>query len=672
VGTIGSEPDADWSVDEAHHSGHDGGDRPRPHSSLELHQTVTIESGSTNEPIRRRVLTSLVVGLGLLAMLAAGGMGLVAASHDTVVDHTTTMTALSSARRLLIQAISLQETAALDFELTRSPRAVDEFAAAELETDAQASRLIDLAGDDPMLIGAAGRVIALGNAWRDEWARPLIALLQVGRTPPVSGPYTQEEGVRRFAAVKTAFDDLDGAIDQRRAEAAVAQAADANRLVIIIGVACAAFGTALLLLGIWLLRTVSGPLARLSTTAASLLAGNAVSFRAERDDEIGTLAHVLERQRLDAERRFATAMSEAERSATYNKLAELISFSATEDQLVEAAVRAIRRLTSVPNGAIQLANPSQVRLVHVGAWGDSDATIGQPVPIDRMDRCPGIRRASAYLIPDVEDELAVRCPANSTANGAAACVPMMALGQVVGVIHLGFAGTSNPSESVAVVARVAEQIAIALANARLMKTLEGLAMTDSLTGLHNARFFDSFLEQQLAAMQRDAQPLGVIMMDIDHFKQFNDTHGHPGGDEALRMFGRVVRSALRASDVVARYGGEEFIVALPGSGQDDTRRVAEKLRKAVEEMVIEIGPGRYARATVSLGVVATDQHRLDQKGLVAMADAALYRAKEGGRNQVATAPPADGDLEMAANRRRGGTPAAAPIAIARRSRAKPA
>lgn len=275
-------------------------------------------------------------------------------------------------------------------------------------------------------------------------------------------------------------------------------------------------------------------------------------------------------------------------------------------------------------------------------------------------------------MPDVEDDLAVRCPAHQTISGAAACVPMMALGQVMGVIHLSFPNGPKAAENVGIVTRVAEQIAIALANTRLMKTLEGLAMTDALTGLHNARFFDSFLEQQLLATERDSQPLGVIMMDIDHFKQFNDTHGHPAGDEALRAFGRVVRSALRASDVVARYGGEEFIVALPGAGQEETRRVAEKLRAAVAEMVIEIGPGRYARTTISLGVVATDEQRLDRKGLVAMADAALYRAKEGGRNRVATAPNSERELESASRRRRGGTPSDAPIPISTPAKTKPA
>ncbi|MBI3747667.1 MAG: GGDEF domain-containing protein [Chloroflexi bacterium] len=184
-----------------------------------------------------------------------------------------------------------------------------------------------------------------------------------------------------------------------------------------------------------------------------------------------------------------------------------------------------------------------------------------------------------------------------------------------------------------------------------------------MTGLHNARFFDSFLDQQLTAAERDSQPVGLIMLDIDHFKQFNDTHGHPAGDEALRAFSRAVRSSVRASDVVARYGGEEFMVVLPGSTEADARRVAEKIRRSVEEMVIEIGPGRYARTTVSAGVVGTDTQHLDRKGLVSMVDAALYRAKESGRNRVVSASTGDQELEAAAGRRRGRTGAGQPIPI---------
>ena len=138
------------------------------------------------------------------------------------------------------------------------------------------------------------------------------------------------------------------------------------------------------------------------------------------------------------------------------------------------------------------------------------------------------------------------------------------------------------------------------------------------------------------------------MLDLDHFKDFNDTYGHPAGDEALRTFARVLGASIRSSDVAARYGGEEFVVALHHAGLDDAQRVAEKIRASVEQMVVEIGPGRYGRITASLGVASTETQVHELRALVAMADAALYRAKESGRNRVEVAPMADDVTILAA------------------------
>jgi diguanylate cyclase (GGDEF)-like protein len=624
------------------------------------------------QPIRRRVLTSLLAGIAMLVLLCTSSIGLIAAAHRSLAMQTSAVDDLSDYRRLLSQAISLQETTVLDYQLTQRAESVKVFAQAGRDEAAAEARLMDLVANNPVLSGNANDVVSLAATWRREWADPVMKLIEAGRTIPATGPLSNDEGERRFAQVQLALKQLDDGIDQRRSVTAASQQAVSDTLIILIVGASIAFGVGLLLLGIWLLRTVSAPLARLSQTAASLVAGQEVRFRAERDDEIGTLAEVLERLRGDVEGRYATALADAERSATYSKLADLISFSATEDQLVEAAMRAIRRLTGIAQCDIQLSDPSRYRWLVAGSSGEAGPPVGPPGPSDRLDLCPGVRRGSVFVIPDVGDDLAVRCPAHPTLQGAAACVPMMALGQVAGVIHIAAPDGNLGGDTVPIVARIAEQIAIALVNTRLMRTLEGLAMTDSLTGLHNARFFDSFLKQQLALGERDNRPTGLIMIDVDHFKEFNDEHGHPAGDEALRSFGRVVKAAIRASDVVARYGGEEFIVALPSSNQEETRGVAEKLRLAVEEMVIEIAPGRYAHATISLGVVATDQQHFDQKGLVAMADKALYRAKEGGRNQVAVAPSAARSRTLAARRRLRRTLPEPPIPIARRSRAKPA
>lgn len=621
-----------------------------PHPST---NALTLDSQPTNRAIRTRLFTAVVAGLVLIVLLAISSIGLIVASQQSNAARIQRVDGIRDARQDLTTSIAMQQVIVFDFEITRAARAFSEFEQASRDEATAEARLANLAQNDPALASVLSDVAQRATTWRRDWVGPLIELLETGAPGPTSGGLSHETGDALFAKLEVAIAALDQAITERRASAALDQEIATRTVVTIIAAASATAGLIVIVIWAWLLRTVSGPLGRLSRTAADLVAGRPVSFRAEREDEIGTLARVLEQLRLDVDSRYVASRTEAERAATFNKLGDLISFSSSEPELVEAAIRAVRQLTAIPDGDIQLANPSQNRLTVAGAWGDHPTQTGPAVPIDRIDRCPGIRRASAYVMPDVTDDLAVRCPAYSATVGATACVPMMALGQVLGVIHLQVPDGTLGQATVSIVARVAEQVALALSNARLLKALESLAMTDSLTGLHNARFFDPFLEQQLVAAERDGEPLAVLMVDIDHFKKFNDTHGHPAGDEALRAFGRAITGVLRASDVVARYGGEEFIVALPNAGADEAVRVAEKIRATIEQTIIEIGPGRYARMTVSVGVVATDVHRLDQKGLVAMADAALYRAKEEGRNRVSTAPISEGELETAARRRRG-------------------
>lgn len=128
--------------------------------------------------------------------------------------------------------------------------------------------------------------------------------------------------------------------------------------------------------------------------------------------------------------------------------------------------------------------------------------------------------------------------------------------------------------------------------------------------------------------------MGVIMIDLDHFKAFNDEHGHPAGDEALRAFARAALTVLRDSDTLARYGGEEFVVAVRGAGLEEAAAVAERLRAAVEGTSVEVGLGRYASITASFGVASTTLHGGDRLTLLKAADRAMYRAKRAGRNRV--------------------------------------
>lgn len=166
------------------------------------------------------------------------------------------------------------------------------------------------------------------------------------------------------------------------------------------------------------------------------------------------------------------------------------------------------------------------------------------------------------------------------------------------------------------------------ANARL----EEASITDGLTGLRNHRAFQESLNYHWQMTRRNGQSLSLIMLDIDYFKQFNDTYGHPAGDELLRQVSNVLRDSARAYDVVARYGGEEFAVLLPNTGIDEAIAVAERLREQIENI-----DNRYTSITASFGVASTHLGHSMPATLLYQADKALYTAKRSGRNRVCVA-----------------------------------
>ncbi len=173
-----------------------------------------------------------------------------------------------------------------------------------------------------------------------------------------------------------------------------------------------------------------------------------------------------------------------------------------------------------------------------------------------------------------------------------------------------------------------------------LEAASDLATRDGLTGLHNYRYFKSKLEEYLALARRQKYSLGVILMDVDHFKAVNDTYGHPQGDLVLKVVSSVVKSSCRTTDIVCRYGGEEFVVLAPETGMEGTKQLAEKIRKAIENTAIEIlGDAKKMTKTASFGVAVfnpdhPDVAKIFGDTLIRDADSRLYVAKRNGRNQV--------------------------------------
>jgi diguanylate cyclase (GGDEF)-like protein len=210
-------------------------------------------------------------------------------------------------------------------------------------------------------------------------------------------------------------------------------------------------------------------------------------------------------------------------------------------------------------------------------------------------------------------------------------VPVIHDGRVLGALAVVRPAPFGAGEQ-DLVGRLAPLVAGALHAAAAHEQGAELAYVDALTSVGNRRRF----ERDLDALARDEQSLVVAMVDVDHFKAFNDRHGHPCGDEALRLVADTLRSCVRRRDLVYRYGGEEFSILLPGATADEAAAVAERIRSSLAEAVPPCGDGAACRLTVSIGVATSTA---DPRTAVGRADEALFAAKRAGRDRVIVAEP---------------------------------
>jgi len=171
----------------------------------------------------------------------------------------------------------------------------------------------------------------------------------------------------------------------------------------------------------------------------------------------------------------------------------------------------------------------------------------------------------------------------------------------------------------------------------LRSTLRQQSIRDPLTGMYNRRYMEETLEREVLRATRNNENVGVIMLDIDHFKDFNDTFGHQAGDILLQSLGHFFLSHVRGEDVACRYGGEEFILLLPGSSIEETRDRAEEMREKVNQMNVDFKGQALGKITLSFGVSVFPNHGTSPDILIQTADQALYRAKSEGRDRVVVA-----------------------------------
>ncbi|MBI3584263.1 MAG: diguanylate cyclase [Nitrospinae bacterium] len=216
--------------------------------------------------------------------------------------------------------------------------------------------------------------------------------------------------------------------------------------------------------------------------------------------------------------------------------------------------------------------------------------------------------------------------------------PFKGRGEVIGIINVyKLNGEYFDETSYELLAAAANQIGMTLENARLFEETKTLAITDGMTGLYNHRYFLERINEEFERTKRYKRSISIIMIDVDHFKKYNDTHGHPKGDEILKGVAKILKDTVRKSDTAARYGGEEFVIILPETGGEEALLVAEKLRG---EVVAHDFPGGetqpLGRVTISVGLASFTDGLKSFDELIKNADNALYHAKEEGRNRVCT------------------------------------
>ncbi len=224
-----------------------------------------------------------------------------------------------------------------------------------------------------------------------------------------------------------------------------------------------------------------------------------------------------------------------------------------------------------------------------------------------------------------------------TDAGVELVTPINIKGLTEGIIGLGprlknLEYTKNDIEHISILTNI---ISIAVANASLYYEIEQLSYTDGMTALHNFRYFKLRLKEEIVRHKRTKTGLSLLILDVDNFKNFNDTMGHPAGDEVLKKLAAILKSTVRENDIVARYGGEEFAVILPAVEKEGARILADRIRENIEQTYFEheeIQP--FGKVTVSVGAATLPGDGDDYETLLNNADTALYAAKNSGRNRV--------------------------------------
>jgi diguanylate cyclase (GGDEF)-like protein len=321
-------------------------------------------------------------------------------------------------------------------------------------------------------------------------------------------------------------------------------------------------------------------------------------------------------------------VTERTREELQAEFAEVMQLTETEDEAHHLLKHQVERLIPNSNVVMLNRNNSADRLeATTGVSGDSP--LAGNLASAKPRSCLAVRFARTHT-EQLDGDPLISCEVRGKTANFSTCEPLLVGGEVIGSILASHPSPLTDSDTQSIKQSVT-QAAPVLANLRNLAIAERRAETDALTGLPNNRNVTDTVRRMVANASRSVSPLAALALDLDHFKQINDTYGHGSGDEVLAAVGSTLKTACRDSDFVGRAGGEEFLILLPDTGLEAGRLVAENVRAAVAAITV----ASVARPiTTSIGVAVLPDHAGDATSLLRHADRALYTAKKNGRNRT--------------------------------------
>jgi diguanylate cyclase (GGDEF)-like protein len=398
------------------------------------------------------------------------------------------------------------------------------------------------------------------------------------------------------------------------------------------------------------------PLVRAERNAGFLVAGMAAGYSLPQQDidllqTIGTeMALMIENADLRKKTELQAHRLDQAIIALEKISQALTAVTVGTDNLLRAVAHATSEILDVPYASLHLRKPSwrqQFSDVIVGATTRRELAAirqGGEVAAQRVVRPEQVLELD--LVDERGDPLA---STRRIGLQRTVAVPMCLGGEIVGVlaVHMKEPRPLERSE-IRVLQTLANQAVIAIENAAAYEHTKQLATTDAMTGVANHRELETYLERELQRARKAKEPLAIIMCDVDHFKQINDTVGHPAGDAVLRhLTKQILVPAIRPKDLVARYGGDEFVLVLRGADSRAAVLVAERIRRTVANQAVLLDGKAVSNLSLSLGIAVFPRDGDTREALVQAADQALYVAKRSGRNRVVRSDAASTDNQLA-------------------------